>query len=765
MPETEQALRAAVVADRMRGALHPGDGPLSAAVWGERGTHILTVGERGLAVWDAASRGQLGHMAMTGARQGLLSGDGATVLALRTEQAIAEQWSVGGAAPVAAFERARTIYRGTNGRLRVVFEGAGAGPGSVRTIVRDVEERRDVAVIEGRFVAMSPDGEWMAIARREIAIVAVGRPPDAAWPNGRPLLGSSETGCGKEDRDGTFRPAPLVAVAAGEDDGECEVAEAQAQWFGAGPDMVVARRDTGTRPEVFLGPSGLIALATRTQTRVLDAPHPDLPAIGGRHETLLHDAGGEAHRLSEPLRAVSVLFGVGRGFVTTSREGTLLWTAAPSWSDALHDLHLPEALEGQRGVVHGMARSPSGELLATASSDGSTSVWAHLDAGAGSVRLFATLEGAVGESRSVAFHPGGEPVLLTAHEAGVARLWSIGAPPRKPLDAFSRAARLGTDAVAFVDFEGALHVQALSDGRERYKEKLSRRELPSGSLGVRDVVWSPDGSSLAVVPKRGESRGPTVWIFNGKEPKGGPQVIGQEAGVVIGAALSPGGLRAVFVMSRAGAEEQPKLVFWDIAAARVTETHSLKQRGQRRADPAVIWGSLGSRLAVSVGETAVVLQGEPWRRETACPEHAAAITQLAFDGKDELLATGDENGEILICDVAKGARRGLLAGHTAPVTSLRWVNSRFVIAGSDDGSVRVWDTKSALDLAGAGFVLWGAGQSVRDAVPSPDLRSIVVLGVKRPESPGLVRFAFEGLLDAAELSAIANERLARSPVF
>ena len=68
--------------------------------------------------------------------------------------------------------------------------------------------------------------------------------------------------------------------------------------------------------------------------------------------------------------------------------------------------------------------------------------------------------------------------------------------------------------------------------------------------------------------------------------------------------------------------------------------------------------------------------------------HTDYVYALALSPDGTLLASGTWNGEIRICNVDKGSLRGVLTGHTAPITSIRWVKSRFVIGGSEDGSVR-----------------------------------------------------------------------------
>jgi 3',5'-cyclic AMP phosphodiesterase CpdA/sugar lactone lactonase YvrE len=103
-----------------------------------------------------------------------------------------------------------------------------------------------------------------------------------------------------------------------------------------------------------------------------------------------------------------------------SPDGTLLATASADRTARIWDTATGATrttLEGHTGELNGVAFSPDGTLLATASADRTARIW---DTATGATRT--TLEGHTGRVWGLAFSPDGT-LLATASDDGTARIW------------------------------------------------------------------------------------------------------------------------------------------------------------------------------------------------------------------------------------------------------------------------------------------------------------------------------------------------------
>ena len=249
-------------------------------------------------------------------------------------------------------------------------------------------------------------------------------------------------------------------------------------------------------------------------------------------------------------------------------------------------------LEGHGGWLRGVAFSPDGALLATASDDGTARVW---DVASGAVR--ATLEGHGGWLRGVAFSPDGA-LLATASDDRTARVWDVASGAvRATLEGHGDWLR----GVAFSP-DGALLATASDDGTARVWDVASgavRATLEGHGGGVRGVAFSPDGALLATAS---DDRTARVWDVASGAVRA---TLEGHGGGVNAVAFSPDGALL------ATASDDGTARVWDVASGAVRAT----------------------------------LEG-----------HGDWLRGVAFSPDGALLATASDDGTARIWDVAAGTR-------------------------------------------------------------------------------------------------------------
>jgi WD40 repeat protein len=295
-------------------------------------------------------------------------------------------------------------------------------------------------------------------------------------------------------------------------------------------------------------------------------------------------------------------------------------------------------LMGHNEGVYGVAFSPDGGLLATASADKTARLW---DTATGQpMRTFVGHQSVVDE---VAFSPDGT-LLATASRDGTARLW---------------------------DTETGKPVHIFAD-----HEHLTRLAMALGAAEFRDVTFSPDGTLLATA---GRDKTARLWNTASGQPE---RTLSGHRGSVSGVAFSPDGTML------ATASEDKTARLWDTATGQPIRTLS----GHRGWVSGVTFSPDGTLLATAHTDNTVLL----WHIATgqwvhSLTGHTRAVKGVAFSPDGTLLATASEDKTARVWDTASGQLMRTLTGHRGYLTGVAFSPAGALLAtASYDMTARLW---------------------------------------------------------------------------
>jgi WD40 repeat protein len=409
--------------------------------------------------------------------------------------------------------------------------------------------------------------------------------------------------------------------------------------------------------------------------------------------------------------------------------------------------HYAGALTGSGRIVPAVAYAPRGNIVATGSENGTTTLW-EVTAPDRPVRLGEPLDDRTNNTvTSLSFSPNGN-TLAIGSSGGVTTLWDV-ADPRRP----DRVEQLddGAPAVTSVSFSptgktlvagSSVGVATLWDITDPARARKLGQPLSGHNSRVASVAFSPNGNTLAT----GSDDGTTI-LWEVGDP-GRPARLGQPlrdgTGTVTSVSFSPNGN----ILATGGSIGTVSL--WDVTAPAAARSTGKPVSGHSGLVSSVTFAPDGQRLITGSEDGTAILwdvsdPAEPVQDLPPLMGHRGRVSSVAFAPDGSTVVTGSDDGTAILWELTTRPRQlsPPLTGHHNQVSSLRFEGSTLITASPNDKEIR-WDltdpakprqvAESRRGLSDRVASLATRPDAPVDATVAPD-NSVILWDIRDPRTP------------------------------
>jgi WD40 repeat protein len=359
-------------------------------------------------------------------------------------------------------------------------------------------------------------------------------------------------------------------------------------------------------------------------------------------------------------------------------------------------------LTGHTGWVNKATFNPDGNLVATASADGTARIWE-----VSAERPLVELRGHRGIVADAAFSQDGT-LVATGSTDGTARTWAV--PTGLALrgtDDWVLDARFSSD--------GRFVASAGGDGKMRVYDAATGRQLKvitQDNGDLESVAFSPHGNLIVTTAHNDAAPHLWHWRSGTKGPPLDPLKStdgGSEPKYVSGVEFSPDGERVV-----AGASDGTARI-WDAVTGHEVGTL------QGPKDESVVSAEFSpdGRSVVTAGtdNTARIWDAATSRQRQVLRGHNGSVNSARYSRDGAFIVTASDDRTARVWDVATGRPLQTLSGQRSKLNRASFSpDGRLVVAGGADATTQVWEWRTGTVLA----VLHQHADEVNDASFSPD---------------------------------------------